>query len=231
MNRCCWFGMKPVVLMLAAVTLSLGGPAVAAPITINFETLPALPAQPNNFAAAGPMQVYNDPGVFNISGGVALGNPSFLPAFPLQGTPPNLYGTTDIADPSLLDTITLTLPSAEDIVAVTAVLFNGQPISENYEVDAFSGATLVDHNTFNGMPDNTSTSAFGNISLASNAANPITSITFTTPNAGVNGWDFFVDTIIITPSAVIRTPEPSSALLLLGGALGLFVVRRRRRQP
>jgi hypothetical protein len=221
------FGIRAILLLGAALTLGLGCPASAAPITINFETLPSLPAQPNNFAAAGPMQTYTLAGVFSIAGGVALGNPTFLPAFPLHGTPPNLYGTTDIADPSLLSAITLTLPSAEDIVSVTGVLFNGQGIAENYEVDAFSGATMVDHNTFIGTPANPSTSAFGNISLASNAANPITSVTITTPNAATNGWDFFVDTITIS-AAVVQTPEPSTALILLTGVLGLLVTRRRR---
>jgi hypothetical protein len=206
-----------------------GGPAgCCGPITINFETLPALPTQPNNFAAAGPKQTYSSAGVFTIDGGVALGNPTFLPAFSLHGTPPNLYGTTDIADPSLLDTITLTFPSAEDIVSVTGVLFNGQPIPENYVVDAFSGAILVDANIFFGIPGVASTSAFGNISLSSVAALPITSVTITTPNAAVNGWDFLVDTITVTPAAVTPAPEPSTALILLSGAVGLWMVRRRR---
>jgi hypothetical protein len=220
--------MKAVIFVLLAVALSIGRAASAAPITINFETLPALPTQPNNFAAAGPMQTYTVAGVFSISGGVVLGNPTFLPAFPLHGTPPNLYGTTDIADPSLLDTITLTFPSAEDIVSVTGVLFNGQPIAENYVVDAFSGATLVSMNAFTGMAASTSTSAFGNISLSSIAAQPITSVTITTPDAAPNGWDFFVDTITITPAAVTPTPEPSTALILLTGVLGLLAARRRR---
>jgi hypothetical protein len=221
-------GMKAVILLAAGLTLSAGHPAPAAPITIDFEHLPSLPAQPNNFAAAGPMQTYNDPGVFTITGGVVLGNPTFLPAFPLHGTPPNLYGTTDTADPSLLATITLTLPSAEDITSVTGVLFNGQPIAEDYVVDAFSGAALVAMDVFTGMAASSSTSAFGNISLSSVAAQPITSVTITTPNAAINGWDFFVDTITITAAAVTPTPEPSTALILLSGVLGLVAARRRR---
>ena len=44
--------------------------------------------------------------------------------------------STDVADSSLLSTITLTLPSAEDIVSVTGVLFNGQPVAEEYVVYA-----------------------------------------------------------------------------------------------
>jgi hypothetical protein len=220
--------MRAIIFGLAALTFAVGHPALAAPITINFETLPSLPTQPSTFAAAGAKQTYSAAGVFTIDGGVALGNPSFLPAFPLHGTPPNLYGTTDIADPTLLDTITLTFPSAEDVVSVTGVLFNGQPTPETYIVDAFSGAALVAMNTFTAMPASTSTSAFGNISLSSTAAMPITSVTITTPNTATNGWDFLVDTITITPSAVTTTPEPSTALILLSGALGLLVARRRR---
>src|SRR6266436_317867 len=222
------FAISAVILLGAALALGAGRPASAAPITINFETLPALPAQPNTFAAAGPKQMYSLAGVFSIDGGVVLGNPLGLPAFPLHGTPPNTYGTTDFADQSLLDTITLTFPAAEDIVSVTAVLFNGQPIAENYVVNAFSGAILVDADIFNGIPGAASTSAFGNISLSSVAALPITSVTITTPNAAANGWDFFVDTITINAAAVTPAPEPSTALILLSGALGLLVARRRR---
>jgi hypothetical protein len=227
MNRCA-FGMRAIIVLFAALILAVGRPAPAAPITIDFENLPNLPLQPNNFAAAGAMQVYNDPGVFNISGGVVLGNPTFLASFAAHGSPPNLYGTTDIADPSLLSTITLTLPSAEDIVSVTGVLFNGQPAAESYEVDAFSGASLVASQVFTNMAADTSLSGFGNFSLTSNAANPITRLTITTPNANANGWDFFADTITITGGAVTSTPEPSTALILLSGVLGLWVARRRR---
>ena len=222
------FGIRASILLVAALTLAVGRPAPAAAITIDFETLPSLPTQPNNFAAAGAKQTYTAPGVFSIDGGVVLGNPTFLAAFPSHGTPPNLYGTTDVADPSLLSTITLTLPSAEDIVSVTGVLFNGQPVAEDYVVDAFSGLTLVAMNTFTGIEADSSTSAFRNISLSSLAAQPITSVTITTPNALVNGWDFFVDTITISAAAVTPAPEPSTALILLSGALGLLVARRRR---
>jgi hypothetical protein len=217
------FGIRAIILLCAALALAVGRPAPVAAITIDFENLPSLPTQPNNFTAAGAMQTYSAPGVFSISGGVVLGNPTFLASFPAHGTPPNLYGTADFADPSLLSTITLTLPSAEDIVSVTGVLFNGQPVAESYEVDAFSGASPVGLQVFTNMAADSSLSGFGNFSLTSNGANPITRLTITTPNAGINGWDFFVDTITITPA-----PEPSTALILLSGAVGLLVARRRR---
>src|ERR1700736_1021285 len=117
-------GIRASILLVAALTLVVGRPAPATAITIDFENEPALPAQPNNFAAAGAMQTYSKPGVYSISGGVVLGNPTFLAAFPLNGTPPNLYGTTDIADPSLLSTITLTFPAIDSITGVSGVLFN-----------------------------------------------------------------------------------------------------------
>src|SRR5262245_40986100 len=84
MSRCA-FGMRAIILLGAALTLAVGCPALAAPITINFETLPSLPTQPNNFPAAGPMQTYNVPGVFTISGAVVLGNPTFPASFPAHG--------------------------------------------------------------------------------------------------------------------------------------------------
>ncbi len=166
---------------------------------------------------------YNSPPLTGV-----LGNPTFLGAFPAHGTPPNTHGTADFADPSLLSTITLTFPIAEDVVSVTGVLFNGQPLAENYVVDAFSGATLVDMNTFTGMAASSSASGFGSFFLSSGAAQPITSVTITTPNATANGWDFLIDTITVTPAAVTPAPEPSTALILLSGALGLLVARRRR---
>jgi len=123
----------------------------------------------------------------------------------------------------------VTFPSAEGVTAVTGVLFNGQPVPESYEVDALSGGSTVDSQMFNNMADSFSPTGFGDFSLASTAAQPITPVTITTPNAGVNGWDFFVDTITITTGSVAPGPEPSSALLLLSGAFGIFAARRRRR--
>jgi hypothetical protein len=70
---------------------------------------------------------------------------------------------------------------------------------------------------FSNMADSFSPTGFGDFFLASTAAQPITPVTITTPNAGVNGWDFLVDTITITTGSVAPAPEPSSALLLLSG--------------
>jgi hypothetical protein len=221
------FGVRAVILLFAALTLAVGCPAVAATITIDFENLPSLPAQPDSFFNADgttrPEQTYTDPGVFSVSGGVVLGNPTFLASFAAQGSPPNLYGTTDIADLSLQSTITLTFPSAEGVVSATGVLFNGQPIAENYEVDAFSGALLVASQVFTNMAVDSSTSGFGNFSLTSTAALSITSLTITTLDAALNGWDFFTDTITITPSTVaVPAPVIGHGLPVLLAVGGIF---------
>jgi hypothetical protein len=224
------FGMKVVILVLATLTILVARPAPAGAITIDFEHLPKLPPQPNNFLAAGAMQIYTDPGVFSIGGGVVLGDPNnFLAAFAAHGSSPNLYGTTDIADPSLLPVITLLLPSAEIVLSVTGVLFNGQPIPEDYVVGAFSGGHLVASQPFTGMAADSSPDGFGEFSLGSDATRPITSMTFSTPNASLNGWDFFVDTIELTVASGVPIPEPGTALPFLMGALGLLIVLRRPR--
>jgi hypothetical protein len=222
----------------AVALLSMFAALAALPVgssaqTIDFETLPNLPAQPNNFAAAGVMQTYTLPGVFSISGGVVLGNPSFLPAFALHGSAPNLYGTTDIADPSLLDSITLLFPQAEGVLGVSGVLFNGQTIAEDYTVQAFdAGNALVDTFTANGVPDNTDPNGVANFVVS--FANPITQVVITTPNAATNGWDFFVDTITLRVQPASGVPEPSAWMMMTTMACGLacagWRARRRGRQ-
>jgi hypothetical protein len=232
-----WAAAAPARWLLGtALALALAGPAApagAGTITINFET-PPFPtvAQKNNFIDAGAMQTYTQAGVFSISGGVVLGNPNFLPQFPSHGSPPNLYGTTDVADASLLSTITLNLDASQGITSVTGVLFNGQNAvasgtSETYAVTAFSNATQVDSHNYALSIDLTSANSVTNFSLSSTAAQPITRVTFTTPNAGTNGWDFLVDSIVAQGATV---PEPST--LVMGGTavlLGLACGCRRGR--
>jgi len=160
--------------------------------TINFETLPPLPAQPNNFFGAGPMQTYSQADIFTIRGGVVLGNPTFLPAFTTNGTLPNLYGTADFADPSLSPAITLDLPTtAFRFTSISFLLFNGQPFPESYMVFGMvAGGVILDP-----LPIGTlaSASASGFTAFTLNSVIPITRLSITTPNANINGWDFFVD--------------------------------------
>ena len=173
------------------------------------------------------MQTYTRAGLYTISGGVALGNPTFLPAFATHGTPPNLYGTTDTADATLMSVIRLDLALTAVITSVQGVLFNGQPISEDYDVVAFSGAIPVASNHFANVPDN-SAGGFANFLLASTL--PITLVDITTPNADLNGWDFLVDTIQLTSAEVVA--EPSSLLLMITGVAAVSgrTLRRSKRQ-
>jgi hypothetical protein len=60
--------------------------------------------------------------------------------------------STEVADSSLVSTIALTLPSAEDIVSVTGVLFNGQPVAEGYVL----GSIRRDSAQSNSIPERSS---------------------------------------------------------------------------
>ena len=83
------------VLGLAAFALLVPG-ARAGVIRIDFETNPALPAQPSNFAAAGAAQTYTQSGVYNITGGAVLGNPNVSSPSVRQ---PGARGRTPTAPP------------------------------------------------------------------------------------------------------------------------------------
>jgi hypothetical protein len=214
------------ILWLAVACGAIGAiPAIAGTLTIDFENLPSLPTQPNNFAAAGAMQTYSSPGLFSISGGVVLGNPAGLAGFAGHGSKPNAYGTTDIADPSLLSTLVLTLTTADGVTNVSGVLFNGQPLIETYTVVAKSGASIVDSKTLSNIPVASSASDFANFSLNSTTALPITEVDFNAPaDINTNGWDFLVDTVAISGAI----PEPSTVLMMIGGVT-LLVWRARRK--
>lgn len=200
-------------------------------ITINFETQPSLPQQPNNFSSAGPMQTYSLPGVYSISGGVVLGDPSGLGSFPAHGSPPNLYGTTDIADPSLLSTITLGLPNATGIVTnVAGVLFNGQPDPETYNISYYEGSTLLGTVGTPLLDPASSPNSWAAFNISGAA---LTQLTFTAPDASTNGWDFLVDNVQLTITPEVTSVAEPESMVSMALGLGLLVwvlstVRRRR---
>lgn len=220
-------GFIRLVVTVALVALGAPQRALATPI-INFETLPSLPAQPNNFVAAGPMQTYSAAGLFSVTGGVALGNPTSLASFAAHGSSPNLYGTADFGDPTLLNTITFVFPASALVTGISGVLFNGQPIAEDYVLTFFS-PTNVPLGTISapGMAPSNSVNDFFNFSFS--AGGPIGALTITTPHVATNGWDFFVDSVALQQGPSAPVPEPASMLLLGTGLVGMGTRRWRNR--
>jgi len=158
--------------------------------------------------------------VATVGGGVVLGNPTFLPAFPIAGTPPNLYGTADPAlgaSPTLSRTVTMDLDRAFGAIGLGGVLFNGLTREVTYLVEAFSGTALVDAQTFVDVPANFDR-GFALFSLESD---PITRVVITPADPAE--WSYFVDTIQVTP-----VPEPSTLALGGLGLLGAFGYARWR---
>ena len=210
----------PVIVALVALAMYSTKPAKAG-IIINFENIPQLPLQPDNFDDAGAMQTYSIPGGDTISGGVVLGNPTLLPAFMVYGSYPNLYGTTDLGDLSLRAVITLDFPAFEAVVSVTGLLFNGLTDPEDYIVAGLSGDTLITSQTFNGVPENFN-QGFRMFAMSADPAKPFTHITITIANAAADGWSFFVDSIQLQ-----TVPEPSSIVMILASALFLGLHHRK----
>lgn len=210
--------LPPVLSIMVAAML----PGLAQAATINFDTLPNLPTQPSTFAAAGPMQTFTQPGLFSVTGGVVLGNPTFLAAFPATGSAPNLYGTTNIADPSLLDTITFTFPAAAQVTSLSGIVFNGLTTPETYVITVRSPTNApVAQFTFPAVPPNSNSLGLAQFGVFGPS---IGSVTITSPDAGTNGWDFFVDDLVLTQAV----PEPGALFLLTTGVVVVWVRARRR---
>jgi hypothetical protein len=211
-----------------SVALLICGSAGASVITINFETEPSLPPQPGDFFTAGAMQTYSLAGVYTISGGVVLGNPTGLASFPAHGSAPNLYGTADFADPSLLAAITLDLPNGTGTVtSVAGILFNGQPDPETYTINYYDGTELLGTTVTPLLEAASSPNSWMEFNVTAPA---ISRVTITTPNAAVNGWDFLADDLQLNViPEVSSVPEPGSMRSAAWGLtlLGLCLLSRR----
>ena len=218
---------KVVRLSMGVILVVLGATPRARATPIDFETLPILTAQPNNFAVAGAMQTYTQAGLFTVSGGVVLGNPTFLASFAAHGSSPNTYGTADFADPSLQDTITFTFPGSANVTGLSGVLFNGQAIVENYVLTFFNPANvLLDTIPVLALAPDSSASGFFNFAFTPGVS--IGKMTITTPNSTLNGWDFFIDNVNLQQQSPV-VPEPSSIMLLGTGVFAVWYRRRRGR--
>jgi hypothetical protein len=203
----------------------LAGPALsirADSITVDFETTPPLPTGPGTFDDI-PMQVITVPGVATFSGGVVLGNPSFIASFTNQGTPPNAYGTAFIGSSTLSPVLTIDLSPTITATTVTGVLFNGLTRTADYTVNAYSGAALVQSQAFTGVAEDFDPGGFARFSLA---RPDITQVTIV-PDSSTE-FDYLLDTVRITFTPAV--PEPTSLLLGIL-ALGTLGVGMRLRRP
>ncbi len=214
---------------LIVIGFIFGGIAHADTVAVvNFDTFPT---GPSTFAAAGTAQTITAPGIATFTGGVILGDATNLPGLEFA-TPPNAYGTAGFADSSLSSTLTIMVDPAFTADEVSFALLNGATITSDYVVKAFSGATLLETDTFPGVAANLSSGFV----LPDIFGTDITKVTIqtTTSDPNVDGWDFFIDSVAFNESInqeINPTPEPSSFVLLGTGlasvAGGLY--RRMRR--
>jgi hypothetical protein len=211
-----------------SVALLICGSAGASVLTINFETEPSLPPQPGDFFTAGAMETYSLSGVYTLGGGVVLGNPTGIGSFPAHGSAPNLYATADFADPSLSSTLSLDFPnSSSTVTGVAGILFNGQPDPETYTINYYHGTELLGTAVTPLLEAASSPNSWMEFNVTAPA---ISTVTITTPNAAVNGWDFLVDDLQLNViPEVSSVPEPGSMRSAAWGLalLGLCLLSRR----
>jgi hypothetical protein len=215
--------MRKLSFVAVAILLSALG-ANAATTLINFETVPPIATGPSMFASAGPMQTIVDPGVATFTGGVVLGNASFLPAQSFA-TPPNVYGTAGFGDPSLNSFLMIALdPAFGTVNEVSFPVLNGSTKAETYVVNAYDGATLVATQTLSNVPANSS-SGFAIADILSPTITRVTIAPLLLDATCCSGWDFFIDSVALNSSVQQAfAPEPSSFVLIgLAVALGCIL--------
>jgi hypothetical protein len=161
------------------------------------------------------MQVVGVPNLGQVSGGMVLGNPTFLASFPAQGSAPNLYGTV-FFNGNFSPTITIDFTAR--VTRVSGVLFNGLTDTADYVVEAFNGPTVVNTVFLDNVPENFDPNGFANWTVM---APSITRVQIHSEDQQT--FDFLVDNIAVT-----FVPEPSSVILLGTGSLAVLVLTRRR---
>jgi hypothetical protein len=223
---------------------------------VDFETNPPIAAGPSEFSAAGPAQSIVVPGVATFTGGLVLGDETFLPALSF-GTPPNVYATASTsvipkASPTLDSSVTVTIAPTFTVDEISFPLFNGMQAVESYTIDAFDGSTQVGQEVLSDLATNNS-SGHGVVDLK---ATDITSVTIS-PSDLSAGWDFSIDSVAfnepvsaainpngtpITPGStggnpgtgsVVPLPPSgwSAAAMLAGLAIVSCVQSRRNNRP
>jgi len=124
---------------VAAAGLFAATAAHAGTAVVNFDNLPL---GPSYYLAASPSpQTIVVPNVATFTGGVILGDASAFPAI-AYATAPNVYGTAYFGF-GLANLLDIAISPAYAVNEVSFVLFNGLGSTLPYEVDAYSGTTLV----------------------------------------------------------------------------------------
>lgn len=192
-----------------SLCLMSAGLAVAGPIVLTFDDLPAFSQVGNQYLADGVSFSLTDTGIQvglanGDSGnwGVNGDNGPYFDGF--NGSPS--YGTT------------LTFTSPVSNFSVDSSRTNGSEDGDQLTVAAYNGATLL----------GTDTITFGAINTWTTIAldfNGITSVTI--QGTGEEYHPYGIDNIVYTEGASV--PEPASAALVLIGASALLLKAARRR--
>lgn len=202
------------LLSVVVVAASVGAtPAYA--LTQNLVTFdpPTFSMGPSTYVAAGvAQQIVTTPATFD--GGVILGLATFFPAIAFASSP-NVYGTANFGDLSLLPTLSISINPNIFTQEVSFALFNGETFTQSYTVEAFSGNTSVATQTLNNVAANFS-SGFGLIDinfLDTQNTVGITSLKISATNVQSSHtglWDFLIDDVAFNQSITSVVPPPNN---------------------
>jgi hypothetical protein len=193
---------------IALACMTLAGTPVHAQSTalVNFDP-PGTVQGPSIFVAVPAIQnITTEPATFG--GGVVLGLATFFPAIQFA-TGPNVYGTADFGN-NLGRALTINInPTFGNVNQVSFALFNGETYTESYQVNAFSGSSLVASQTLNNiLPNFNSGYAIADVSVNALQNTPITQVTITTTTNAHTTWDFLIDTVTFNQSITSVVPVP-----------------------
>lgn len=200
---------KPsLISAIALACLALADTAALAQSTalVNFDPPGTLQGPSTFVAVPGIQNITTEPATFG--GGVVLGLATFFPAIQFA-TGPNVYGTADFGN-HLGRALTIDInPTFGNVNQVSFALFNGETYTESYQVNAYSGATLVASQTLNNiLPNFNSGYAIADVSVSALANTSITQVTIAPTTTNHATWDFLIDTVTFNQSITSVVPVP-----------------------
>jgi autotransporter-associated beta strand protein len=190
-----------------AALLALASANAAFAVTTSFVNFDDQPAALQSPVSSDPAQTVVIPGVATFTGGV-VGN---LTAN-LDGayvTPPNAYGTakTGVGSPNptnpLQSALTIAIDPSYSVNQVSLPVFNGAPVVLSYQVNAYSGSTMVASQTLNNIPafNASDGSSDPDAAVADLTASNITSVTIAPTTLPNGDWDFIIDSVAFNQTA------------------------------